>query len=482
MRFFDIVVARSENHIIGQNNSIPWNSKKDLAYFKKITTQGRCPNILIMGRCTWESLPVKPLPNRMHIIVSKTLNSEQLSFVYPDAKLWVASSLDDALRLTLPFPGSNVFVVGGASLYKEAMVHPYCSKIYETVVQTIVPEENPSNKYLLSIHEQVFQKVQEYQVIEDSEVSFHVNVWKKKVPIVWWIDQNCYEKDWLDYLFQSIPSISIVDLEQSYVVPGAVIITNQLSTKQTLSAYHLTQTPYTLVHLSDEYLDDDYSCYRSPECVQVFRNYYHPQLQSDKDIAHKITTFGIGYRNQLKLTSVTSLLSEERPYAWSFAGYLKKSDRYLICELFKKCQPYHIHETSGFNSGILEPSVYGSILRQSKFVLCPVGNCSLDTFRLYEALEAGAIPLTLYTNINQPFVRHLAHYWSHIFTDSPHNIPLIMNHTWEQNVQVVEYYLAHPEQYLRVQCHVMTFWKKYKSYLVSTFTNQLWDISHVSPL
>lgn len=126
---FSVIVACSLNGGIGKNNKLPWNIPDDLKYFKQITTN--CPagthNVVIMGRNTWESLPKKPLPNRINIIVSTTMTKNAERNVY------VVQSLDDALRLTYMMSKiHNVFVIGGSQLYNEALVHPSCSKVYVT--------------------------------------------------------------------------------------------------------------------------------------------------------------------------------------------------------------------------------------------------------------------------------------------------------------------------------------------------------------
>ena len=68
----NIIVAMTKSNVIGNKGHIPWNIPEELEIFKKITEN----NIVVMGRNTWESLPPekKPLPNRINIIVSKTLN------------------------------------------------------------------------------------------------------------------------------------------------------------------------------------------------------------------------------------------------------------------------------------------------------------------------------------------------------------------------------------------------------------------------
>jgi dihydrofolate reductase len=64
-----IIVAVTENMVIGDKNDLPWSLPTDLKYFKE-TTNG---HTVIMGRKCWESIPVKhrPLPNRTNIVISR---------------------------------------------------------------------------------------------------------------------------------------------------------------------------------------------------------------------------------------------------------------------------------------------------------------------------------------------------------------------------------------------------------------------------
>lgn len=62
-----LIVARARNSAIGKDNDIPWFAPEDLAMFKRETVGGA----MIMGRNTWESLPVKPLKSRLNVVVSR---------------------------------------------------------------------------------------------------------------------------------------------------------------------------------------------------------------------------------------------------------------------------------------------------------------------------------------------------------------------------------------------------------------------------
>ncbi|XP_066249687.1 dihydrofolate reductase isoform X2 [Euwallacea similis] len=110
-----------------------------MAYFSKMTTttkQTSCKNVVIMGRKTWDSIPgkYKPLPGRINFILSRSnLNLEQ----FPDT--FAFKSFDQAYETLQDskFQQSyeDVWVIGGSSLYEEALASPYFQKLYLTKIQ-----------------------------------------------------------------------------------------------------------------------------------------------------------------------------------------------------------------------------------------------------------------------------------------------------------------------------------------------------------
>ena len=113
-----IVVAIGENNAIGKNNELLWYLPKDLRHFKTITKG----HTVIMGRKTFESVG-KPLPNRRNIIITRNTD---LAIEGTE----VVHTLEDALELCKQ--DEEVFIIGGAEIYKIAM--PHTDKIYLTVV------------------------------------------------------------------------------------------------------------------------------------------------------------------------------------------------------------------------------------------------------------------------------------------------------------------------------------------------------------
>lgn len=112
-----ILVAASENNIIGKGNSIPWRLPADMRYFRRLTTG----NVVIMGRKTFDSIG-KTLPDRANVIVTR-----QNDFRVPGA--FVAHSLRDALEKGRA-SGKDVFVIGGEEIYRQAL--PYVDRVYLT--------------------------------------------------------------------------------------------------------------------------------------------------------------------------------------------------------------------------------------------------------------------------------------------------------------------------------------------------------------
>lgn len=113
-----IVVAIAENNAIGKNNELLWYLPTDLKHFKQLTS-GRT---IIMGRKTFDSIG-KPLPNRRNIVITRSAGME-----IPGAE--VVNTLDQALALCTT--EEEVFIVGGAEIYRQAM--DKTDKIYLTRV------------------------------------------------------------------------------------------------------------------------------------------------------------------------------------------------------------------------------------------------------------------------------------------------------------------------------------------------------------
>ena len=106
---------------IGKNGTLPWHIPADLKHFKDYTDGKVC----VMGRKTWDSLPVKPLPNRENIVVSGDIDFiEQLNEIdidhCPDT---VVKSIDSAIGEGFNLNADELVIIGGASIYEQFLPH-----------------------------------------------------------------------------------------------------------------------------------------------------------------------------------------------------------------------------------------------------------------------------------------------------------------------------------------------------------------------
>ena len=102
-----LIVARDRNGAIGKDNTIPWHAPEDLKAFQRETLGGA----IIMGRNTWDSLPFKPLKNRLNLVVSS--NPEAADEVHAS----VAAAVEAAYRQGY----RRIYGIGGAGIYREMM-------------------------------------------------------------------------------------------------------------------------------------------------------------------------------------------------------------------------------------------------------------------------------------------------------------------------------------------------------------------------
>jgi dihydrofolate reductase len=128
------IVAMTPEQGIGLNGTLPWSLKSELLYFSKITTHynrapSDPPNVVIMGRKTWESIG-RPLKNRINIILSKTLVLSNTD------KTWVFESLHSALEFLKTISHSSIFIIGGSTIYSQTL--PLSNKLFITRIHSSV--------------------------------------------------------------------------------------------------------------------------------------------------------------------------------------------------------------------------------------------------------------------------------------------------------------------------------------------------------
>ena len=121
-----LIVAVTPSDGIGANGSLPWKLSGDLKRFRGLTSKAQSgkTNAVIMGRKTWESLPVKPLPGRLNLIVSSSLKDASVS-TFETVQSAIAHAKQDALV-------DKIFIIGGAGIYKAALEGGWVDRAYVT--------------------------------------------------------------------------------------------------------------------------------------------------------------------------------------------------------------------------------------------------------------------------------------------------------------------------------------------------------------
>ena len=138
-----IIVAVGENGAIGKDGKLPWHLPADMKFFKETTTG----HSLIMGRLTYESLPGGALPNRRNIVLTSIPEGDV-------GKIYEVSSLSEALSLCQK--EEKVFIIGGASVYRQALDLPEVTNIYLTRIH----EEFAADTFFPEIDEKEWKLIE----------------------------------------------------------------------------------------------------------------------------------------------------------------------------------------------------------------------------------------------------------------------------------------------------------------------------------
>lgn len=158
-----IIVAIAQNNAIGKDNQLLWHLSEDLKRFKILTTG----HTIVMGKKTYESLPIRPLPYRKSIILTDTYGEKIQGCE-------MAYSIDDAIQ-KMDSEKEN-FIIGGGSVYRQFM--PVADKLYLTLVHkdfeadTFYPEINFDEWEIIEKQENIFD--------EKSNLTYSYLIYKRK--------------------------------------------------------------------------------------------------------------------------------------------------------------------------------------------------------------------------------------------------------------------------------------------------------------
>lgn len=198
--------------------------------------------------------------------------------------------------------------------------------------------------------------------------------------------------------------------------------------------------PFTLVHLSDEEgLDGDELYPMLPPGVQIWRNFPYPRFRG-------VTNFPIGPRSEF-FHQQELISASARPFPWAFMGTIwGGGSRLIATSLFLRSLPQGFY-FGGRHFGLGVPvDRYKTILGQSVFALCPEGDRHLDTFRLYESLQMGCLPLVVDQADQAPSLLG-------------EDYPLPVFASWSEALGFAQHHLKQPERLDSLQRKVVGWWQ-----------------------
>jgi hypothetical protein len=252
------------------------------------------------------------------------------------------------------------------------------------------------------------------------------------------------EEEWITHLCGEAVSQVIYDSEYS-IKHGDAIHAVSGHASGTKHLRHLTEyfkqcrrnaKNLTLIHASDEYFSGGYEIYRYFD--RVIRTH-----ETWLARAPGIITIPLGIPNG-NFGPAAFPSAGNRRYVWSFAGQVKASRREMVRDL--RCLgPNYVIDTLAGRP--LHGQEYHQLLSDSIFLPCPMGNVMLETWRLYEGLEFGCIPIVE--------KRRTINYYRNLFGPNP----LPAYNSWREARIAMDDMLSKPELVFDTQAKISSWWR-----------------------
>jgi len=145
-----LIVAVAENNVIGKDNDLIWRLPKDMKFFKETTLNHH----IITGRKNYVSIPQKfrPLPNRINIVLTRQTDFKEEGCV-------IKHSLEAAIAHAKDNNETELFIIGGGQIYKEALEKGLIDRMYITHVQ----HQFDGDTFFPAINNEVWETVSEIE-------------------------------------------------------------------------------------------------------------------------------------------------------------------------------------------------------------------------------------------------------------------------------------------------------------------------------
>lgn len=259
--------------------------------------------------------------------------------------------------------------------------------------------------------------------------------------------KDLYEKKWLEELFGNPDMIEIeeVDFEKKFTNTTPIFLAMRPHLEEynkLFTLYESVGQPFKVIHLSDEYGTDPIEFYHYTMCKMVLRNYVRNNLPSN------VTVIPLGYHH-------TSKQGIEKPYertpqlpfrsyVWSFCG-TGWNGRKKLLEPLKEIREHRCEIYDEWNDKkSLGEKEYLSVLLNTWLVPCIGGN-NPETYRFYEALECGSVPILVEDEFNKEYIKYITNY-----------IPILSLKSWDLVLPLLKTFLDDKQVFEQYRYSVLT--------------------------
>jgi len=281
---------------------------------------------------------------------------------------------------------------------------------------------------------------------------------------------NAYEKEWIQELLGSETQFQVDTFQQSGQSPsdGPIVIVQRPHIEtytEVFKRWNAEGKDFYVFHVSDEYSEDSLKFYELPHCLGIVRMYHRKDLSDS--VKHKVLTIPLGYHWTVAGGSDNPVEKTPRlPFRntlWSFFG-TKWQGRDQKLQPLQLLQPHVMKLVDSWESPEkLTRNQYIASLLDSMFVPCPPGN-NLETFRLYEALECGCIPLYVKSNGDEAYVEMLQT-----------ELGLLAVSSWEEAAALIVHFFKEKPLLEGYRNTILIRWKGWKERL-GTQVRKTWGL------
>ena len=191
-----------------------------------------------------------------------------------------------------------------------------------------------------------------------------------------------------------------------------------------------------LIHLGDEFGSNNLSTVYNI-CDYIFRSFCSNKYFNNS----KVKCIAMGYKSGIKHKE-----KKTRKYKWAFTGTPHKSGRHDLLFQFSDIKPHFCHKTEKFDTRIISVEEMSDVLSSTQFVPCPMGFFHPESYRLYEALQCGCIPI----------VENAYQYYDRLFPGHP----FIKIDKWADAKPIIQSW--GDDEIIKKQKECSAWWNNYK--------------------